>query len=112
MPKLSNFGAFFKTIPMHRIYFDKRAIIICRPEEAALTDPNAVELHLRNAADIPSYISLFESTPTLDRIYIPSDDPESTYKAVCGEFKEVNAAGGLVSNRRGDFLLIDRKSVV
>ena len=42
MPKLSNFGAFFKTIPMHRIYFDKRAIIICRPEEAALTDPNAV----------------------------------------------------------------------
>ena len=108
MPKLSNFGAFFKTIPMHRIYFDKRGIIICRPEEAALTDPNAVELHLRNAADIPSYISLFESTPTLDRIYIPSDDPESTYKAVCGEFKEVNAAGGLVSNRRGDFLLIRR----
>ena len=108
MPKLSNFGAFFKTIPMHRIYFDKRAIIICRPEEAALTDPNAVELHLRNAADVPSYISLFESTPTLDRIYIPSDDPESTYKAVCGEFKEVNAAGGLVSNRRGDFLLIRR----
>ena len=91
---------------MHRIYSDKRAIIICRPEEAALTDPNAVELHLGNITDISSFISLFEITPTLERIYIPSDDPEGTYRAVCGEFKEVNAAGGLVSNGRGGSLLI------
>ncbi|MBO7622883.1 MAG: NUDIX domain-containing protein, partial [Bacteroidales bacterium] len=37
-----------------------------------------------------------------------TDDIEATYKRICGEFKEVNAAGGLVSNRRGDYLLISR----
>ena len=93
---------------MHKIFFDKRAIIICRPEEVALTDPNAVELHIKSRADISPAVSMFETSPTLERIYIPSEDPDSTYKAVCGEFKEVNAAGGLVSNRRGDYLLIRR----
>ena len=34
-----------------------------------------------------------------------------TYRRVCSEFKEVNAAGGLVSNRRGDFLLINRNGL-
>ena len=93
---------------MHKIFFDKRAIIICRPEEAALTDPNAVELHIKSRADISPAVSMFETSPTLERIYIPSENPDSTYKAVCGEFKEVNAAVGLDSNRRGDYLLIRR----
>ncbi|MBR4409122.1 MAG: NUDIX domain-containing protein, partial [Bacteroidales bacterium] len=51
---------------------------------------------------------MFEASATLSRIYIPTDDIEATYKRICGEFKEVNAAGGLVSNRRGDYLLISR----
>ena len=53
-------------------------------------------------------VCLFEKSDTLDRIYIPSDDPEGCYRALCGEFREVNAAGGLVVNRRGDYLLIRR----
>ena len=93
---------------MHKIYFDRRAIMICRPEEAALSDPNAVEFHFGKSSDISSLVSMFETSSTLERIYIPSDNPEQCYRTVCGEFKEVNAAGGLVYNRRGDFLLIRR----
>lgn len=95
----------------HRIYFDRRAIVICRPEVAALEDPNAIELHLGDISDIGGTVSLFESSPSLEKIYIPSDTPDDTYRAVCGEFKEVNAAGGLVTNRRGDFLLIRRNGL-
>ena len=51
---------------------------------------------------------MFEVSDSLHRIYIPTVDPERTYRRICSEFKEVNAAGGLVSNRRGDFLLIRR----
>lgn len=93
---------------MHKIYFDKRSIIICTPEEAALSDPNAVEFHFGRKSEIGELVSLFEKSDTLDRIYIPSDDPEGCYHALCGEFREVNAAGGLVVNRRGDYLLIRR----
>lgn len=51
---------------------------------------------------------MFEASESLSRIYIPTEDTEWTYRRVCAEFKEVDAGGGLVSNRRGDFLLINR----
>ena len=93
---------------MHKIYFEKRSIAICTPGEAALADPNSVEFHPGDKLDIHALVGLFEASATLSRIYIPSDDTDATYRRVCSEFKEVNAAGGLVSNRRGDYLLIKR----
>lgn len=96
---------------MHRIYFEKRCIIICSPDDTALSDPNSVEFHIGDSFNIHMLVDMFESTDTIGRIYIPSPDIGSTYRRVCAEFKEVNAAGGLVSNRRGDYLLINRNSL-
>lgn len=93
---------------MHKIYFDRRTIIICRPEEATLSDPNAVEFHFKQPSDISALVEMFELSSTLEKIYIPSAEPEDCYKKICGEFREVNAAGGLVENKRGDYLLIKR----
>ncbi len=93
---------------MHKIYFDRRTIIICRPEEATLSDPNAVEFHFKQPSDISALVEMFELSSTLEKIYIPSAEPEDCYKKICGEFREVNAAGGLVENSRGDYLLIKR----
>lgn len=93
---------------MHKIYFDRRTIIICRPEEATLSDPNAVEFHFKQPSDISALVEMFVLSSTLEKIYIPSAEPEDCYKKICGEFREVNAAGGLVENRRGDYLLIKR----
>lgn len=93
---------------MYKIYFDRRTIIICRPEEATLSDPNAVEFHFKQPSDISALVEMFELSSTLEKIYIPSAEPEDCYKKICGEFREVNAAGGLVENRRGDYLLIKR----
>lgn len=93
---------------MHKIYFDRRTIIICRSEEATLSDPNAVEFHFKQPSDISALVEMFELSSTLEKIYIPSAEPEDCYKKICGEFREVNAAGGLVENRRGDYLLIKR----
>jgi len=96
---------------MHRIYFEKRCIMICSPDDQALTDPNAILFASGGSADIHSLISMVETSDSLHRVCIPSDDVEGTYKAICAEFKEVNAGGGLVSNRRGDFLLISRNGL-
>lgn len=93
---------------MHKIYFDKRAIIICTESEAALSDPNAILFHPGGDLGLHSLVSMFEVPGNLSRIYIPAEDVEGTYSRICAQFKEVNAAGGLVSNRRGDFLLISR----
>ncbi len=93
---------------MHKIYFEKRCIIICSPDEQSLTDPNAVRFSPGEASGTHGLINLFEQSSSLLRVYIPTDDPETAYRKICSEFKEVNAGGGLVSNRRGDYLLISR----
>lgn len=96
---------------MHKIHFENRCIIICETTSLSLADPNSIEFHLGDASDISRLVEMMETSTSLLRVYIPSKDPEMTYKLVCAEFKEVNAAGGLVCNRRGDYLLIRRNDL-
>ena len=96
---------------MHKIYFEKRCIIICPPQEQALSDPNAIIYNIGTNVDIHLLVGIFETSDTLQRVYIPTEDVEGTYHRICSEFLEVNAAGGLVSNKRGDFLLIRRNGM-
>ena len=96
---------------MHKIYFEKRCIIICSPDEQALSDPNAIEFHIGSRIDIPTLVGMFEASESLGRIYIPTKDMDWMYRRIAAEFREVNAAGGLVSNRRGDYLLIRRNGL-
>jgi ADP-ribose pyrophosphatase YjhB (NUDIX family) len=96
---------------MHKIYFEKRCIIICSPDDPALSDPNAVQFKLGESLDIHTLVGMVEASESLQRVCIPSEDQEYTYRRICAEFKEVNAGGGLVSNKRGDYLLISRNGL-
>lgn len=96
---------------MHRIYFEKRCIIICEPSDQQLADPNPVEFHIGDKIDIHTLVNMFKASESLNRIYIPTEDVSWMYRRLCAEFKEVDAAGGLVANRRGDFLLISRNGL-
>ena len=96
---------------MHKIYFEKRVIIICTPDNQALSDPNIIIFRLGESLDIHTLVDMVEYSDSLSRICIPTDDIDGTYRKVCAEFLEVNAGGGLVSNRRGDFLLISRNGL-
>ncbi len=96
---------------MHRIYLENRCMLICSPDEQALSDPNSIELHLGSEPDVESIVSMFETLDSLARVYVPTVDVEETYKVLCSRFREVNAGGGLVSNRRGDVLLIKRNDL-
>ena len=96
---------------MHKIYFEKRCIIICLPDEEALTDPNALQFRIGDSRDIHTLVEMVESSDSLHRVFVPTPDTEGTYGKICAEFKEVNAGGGLVSNRRGDYLLISRNGL-
>ena len=96
---------------MHKIYFEKRCIIICSPEDPAISDPNVILFHIGESIDIHALVEMVESSGTLQRVCIPTDDVTGTYRSICAEFREVNAGGGLVSNRRGDYLLISRNGL-
>ena len=96
---------------MRKVFFEKRCIIICSPDDPALSDPNAIQFRLGENIDIHTLIDMVETSDSLQRTCIPTDDIETTYRKICSEFIEVNAGGGLVSNRRGDFLLINRNGL-
>lgn len=96
---------------MHKIYFEKRCILICSPEDQILSDPNIIQFSPGEDLDIHALVNMVEVSDSLQRVCIPSDDIESTYRAICAEFLEVNAGGGLVSNRRGDYLFINRNNL-
>ena len=96
---------------MRKIYFEKRCIIICGPDDPVSADPGAMKFNPGGRADIHKLMKRFEDSASLTRIYIPTDDTEEMYRNICSEFKEVNAAGGLVSNERGEYLLINRHGI-
>ena len=96
---------------MHKIYFEKRCILICSPDDQILSDPNIIQFSPGEDLDIHALVNMVEVSDSLQRVCIPTDDTESTYKAICAEFLEVNAGGGLVSNRRGDYLFINRNNL-
>lgn len=96
---------------MHKIYFEKRCMMICRPDDPALSDPNIIQFSIGEDTDIHALVGMMEISESLHRVCIPSEDPEGTYGRICAEFLEVNAGGGLVSNRRGDYLLISRNGM-
>lgn len=96
---------------MHKIYFEKRCMIICSPDDPALSDPNAIQFKLGESMDIHTLVNMVETSGSLHRICIPTENIDGTYGRICSEFKEVNAGGGLVSNRRGDYLLISRNGL-
>lgn len=93
---------------MHKIYFERRCIVICPQGDQALQDPNIITYNPGEGFGINDLVKMFEYSSSLFRICIPCEDEEKTYRKLCSEFREVNAAGGLVSNRRGDFLMIKR----
>ena len=96
---------------MHKIYFEKRCLIICKPDEPSLNDPNAIIFRAADPSDMRTLIEMLEHSRSLNHIYIPSEDIDRQYTSICAEFKEVNAGGGLVYNRRGDVLLINRNGM-
>lgn len=93
---------------MHKIYFERRCIVICPREDQAMQDPNTISFSLGENFSVAALVEMFIASDSLMKICIPSDDVEATYKRVCSQFYEVNAAGGLVRNKRGDYLLISR----
>jgi len=84
---------------MHKIYLDESTVLI-RPADKEFKSDSPGEIH--------SKVSLFKESTSPLTIYIYADDTEEAYQQFCGEFHEVNAAGGIVRGVRGDYLMIRR----
>jgi ADP-ribose pyrophosphatase YjhB (NUDIX family) len=96
---------------MYQIYFDQRAIIICPKDTDCASDRGAAIFVNEEHSDLAEIPAMFDNAKELDRLYIPSNNPEATLKKLASHFTPINAAGGLVENPQGEYLFIFRNGV-
>ena len=95
---------------MHKIYFDDRSVTICGiPEKAgarpADTGAAVPEMGMKALAED------FKTGKLAGHVTVRCSEPDEAYRTFCSCFKEVCAAGGVVTDGKGRFLLIKRNSV-
>jgi len=119
---------------MYSIYFNNRCLAVCSSTEQLLNDTDAVifsppstaaksgktlphKLTGQNGITTPIPLSqmdlsdlpaLFQNTPNIKKLYIPSHQESVTFKRLCTKLTSIQAGGGLVTNCKGEYLLIFR----
>ncbi len=93
---------------MYNIFFGNRRLAVCNKLEQPLNDPAAVLYSPGSFPDLVDLPQLFMSTPNINTLCVPSANEEIAFKQLCTKLHHINAGGGLVTNCRGEFLLIFR----
>ena len=98
---------------MYSIYFNNRILRICNISETISYNSNATVLHSPNTKTLEELPGLLERSENIKMLYIPvpGDQLESTLNALCTTLTHINAAGGLVQNSAGEYLLIHRNGL-
>lgn len=94
---------------MRKIYFDQKFICVCTSKSHSLDDPNAILYFpsdlCENYSDI---VNAMLENDNESNFYIASTNQAKVYENLKTNFTEINAAGGLVRNSDGEYLLIYR----
>jgi ADP-ribose pyrophosphatase YjhB (NUDIX family) len=93
---------------MFSIYFNNRRLSVCSNTDQIIKDPEAVLYKPGSTSDLEGIPMLFDQTPNISRMYIPSENEETTFNQLFSSLTHINAGGGLVTNSKGDFLMIFR----
>lgn len=98
---------------MYNIYFDKRVLTVCPEKADATYNSNAVIYHYSENSQLSRLPGFFEQSKKINLLYVPvpANNVENTFKQICSEYKQINAGGGLVFNKKGEILLIFRNGL-
>ena len=95
---------------MYRIFFENRSIEISS-DATQQSNPNSVTYLPQSDSDILKIHAQFTTSIQISHLLIVTPDPERAYRLICSCFREVDAAGGVVENINGKYLLILRRSL-
>ncbi len=93
---------------MYSIYFNNRCIAVCSSREHFFKEPNAVIYYPDSDSDLSDLPAIFQSSPDIKKLYIQSDHEDETFRGLCTKLTHIDAGGGIVTNKRGEYLLIFR----
>lgn len=93
---------------MYKIFFGTRRLSVCSPFEFVNDDPESVLFSPGSLPDLAQLPSIFVSNSSIKNLCIATDNQENTFKQLCTSLHRINAGGGLVTNKNGEYLLIYR----
>jgi len=93
---------------MYRIHFESRNITVCSSISDAEDDACALVLSVGEKAQLEDIPLMFEKSPLMPSLYIPTSDRERVCSELCSKYRVVEAAGGVVRDSSGRILMIFR----
>ncbi|HBZ26095.1 MAG TPA: hypothetical protein DEO54_07630 [Rikenellaceae bacterium] len=93
---------------MYSIYFENRSLAVCSLAEQPLNDPNAVLYSPASITEIVNLPEMFDRSPHICKLYIPTKQENETFTQLCSNLTHICAGGGLVTNSKGQYLIIFR----
>ncbi len=95
-------------IKMYNIYFEYRRLTICSAGDIPDSSADAVIYYPGKHGKLSHVAESFDRNKRIARLYIPTGEIHKTYREICSGLKEINAAGGIVMNGSGEYLMIFR----
>ena len=92
---------------MYRIHFESRNITVCSSISDAEEDARAL-CSVSEKKRVLKIYSMFEKSPLMPSLYIPTSDRERVCSELCSKYRVVEAAGGMVRDSSGRILMIFR----
>jgi 8-oxo-dGTP pyrophosphatase MutT (NUDIX family) len=94
---------------MYKVFFNDRKIILTDNFTKHFLVKYGLFYKFRDQEDLMELISLYQKLSRIENLYIFHTDIEELRKVFKQCFIPIDAAGGLVKNSRGEFLLIYRR---
>lgn len=96
---------------MKTIFFNSRSLILCGEDRPGDEDPGAVIMVDNGEEALSEAVRTIDTNENISRLYILCQNIEDTYNRLRTRFTEIDAAGGLVRDSNGQYLLILRNGI-
>ncbi|MFA7089279.1 MAG: NUDIX domain-containing protein [Bacteroidales bacterium] len=93
---------------MYSIFFNNRRLQLCRPDSPVCLLPSVTIAPADRSGSWEDIIVGFECNSNINHLVIPVEDPSNSFQQLCTRFVLFYAAGGVVTNKKGDVLMIYR----
>jgi ADP-ribose pyrophosphatase YjhB (NUDIX family) len=92
----------------YSVYFDTRKIVITDQVIQNFNEGEGLFIKYEEPDEVAKLLDFFHNSTNLQNLFLYGEDVDAVFNTLCNHYVVIKAAGGLVQNQQGDFLLIKR----
>jgi ADP-ribose pyrophosphatase YjhB (NUDIX family) len=96
---------------VYSVYFDSRKIVITSKVEDCFKSIDGLFVQCKSLNYFAKLLQFFKSSTSIKTLIVIGDDEKVLMKQLSHQYTRVKAAGGLVQNADGEYLLIKRNGI-